>query len=166
MAQHLPRNVFFFGFLESSKLCFRKIVLIAGGTEMLCRVSLKLKDFLATSCFHCHRSTREKVIRVAIHELASLYIAWSSQRSSANRLSENEARAKSVLPTATTRKKKRCHRRFTESASWQNRRTSKSNENADEPYVRKTRHADQWGRGGRRRQGLFRKSPRGKEHAS
>ena len=61
LAQHLPRNYCFRFFLRSSfswELFFgRFFVLIASGTKILWRVSLKLNFVLATSRFHCYRST-------------------------------------------------------------------------------------------------------------
>ena len=54
-----PRSAqecFFSGFLKSSKLFFRRFVLIASGTEILWRVSLKFQLFMETSRFHRHRS--------------------------------------------------------------------------------------------------------------
>ena len=47
---------FFSGFLESLELFFARSVLIPSGSEILWRVSLKFKLFLATSRFRCHRS--------------------------------------------------------------------------------------------------------------
>ena len=58
LAQDRPGNIFFSGFLKSLKLFFRRFVLIASGTEIFWRVSLKFELFLATSRFHCHWSEK------------------------------------------------------------------------------------------------------------
>ena len=50
------QELFFSGFLKSLKLFFRRFVLIASGTEIFWRVSLKFQLFMETSRFHCHRS--------------------------------------------------------------------------------------------------------------
>ena len=56
LAQDLPRNCFLRVFLKVLKLFFRRFVLIASGTDIFWRVSLKFEPFLAKSRFHCHRS--------------------------------------------------------------------------------------------------------------
>ena len=49
---------FLSGFLTSLKRILRSFVLIASGTEIFWRVSLKLQLFMETSRFHCHRSNK------------------------------------------------------------------------------------------------------------
>ena len=64
LAQHLPRN-FFFGVVEKFvTFFFPRFVLIASGTEIFWRVSLKFELVLATSRFHCHRSKRHAIYEV------------------------------------------------------------------------------------------------------
>ena len=63
LAQHLPRNVFFSGFSVFLTILFFfcffwRFVLVASGAEILWWASLKFKLLLATSRFHCHRSSR------------------------------------------------------------------------------------------------------------
>ena len=51
----------FFGVSEKFKTFLRRFVLIASGTEIFWRESLKFKLFLATSRFRCHRSQRQSL---------------------------------------------------------------------------------------------------------
>ena len=52
------QELFFSGFLKSLKLFFRRFALIASGTEIFRRVSLKFELFMETSRSHCHRYKR------------------------------------------------------------------------------------------------------------
>ena len=49
-------EIVFVGFFEKFESFFRRFVLIASGTEIFWRVSLKFQLFMETSRFHCHRS--------------------------------------------------------------------------------------------------------------
>ena len=51
----------FFGVLESLKRFLLRFVLIASGTEIFWRVSLKFNIFMETSRFHCHQSNGVKL---------------------------------------------------------------------------------------------------------
>ena len=53
-------GIIFSGFLKSWKLFFRRFALIASGTEIFWRVSLKSQLFMETSRFHCHRSNKNR----------------------------------------------------------------------------------------------------------
>ena len=66
------QEICFSFFLESLELFFWRFVLIASGTEILWRVSLKFELFLATSRFHCHRSSGMRIL----HSCWWWYHAW------------------------------------------------------------------------------------------
>ena len=57
---------FFSGFLKSLKLFFRRFALIASGTEIFWRVSLKFKLLMETSRSHCHRSKSKFVPKTGV----------------------------------------------------------------------------------------------------
>ena len=49
------KELFFSGFLKSLNFFFRRFALIASGTDIFWRVSLKFQLMMETSRFHCHR---------------------------------------------------------------------------------------------------------------
>ena len=55
------QELFFSGFLKSLKLFLRRFALIASGTAIFWRVSLKFQLFMETSRFHYHRSHDKKI---------------------------------------------------------------------------------------------------------
>ena len=52
--------IIFFGVFEKFESFSRRFALIASGTEIFWRVSLKFQLFMETSCFHYHRSNSQK----------------------------------------------------------------------------------------------------------